>query len=100
MAKCAFCNKTIVFGGRRVGEHTFCNAQCLIHGRQLVTIDENADAAGLRDAVQALRDALLVLAEETEQQRTLLTEVTERLDFAERSLTQLGASATSIKKTP
>ena len=98
MAKCAFCNKTIVFGGRRVGKLVFCNSECLIHGRQLFTIDENADAAGLRDAVHALRDALVVLAEETEQQRSLLTELTDRLDFAERSLAQLGASATPIKK--
>jgi hypothetical protein len=98
MAKCSFCNKTIVFGGRRVGELLFCNAECLIHGRQLVTIDENADAAGLREAVRDLRDALLVVAEETEQQRTLLTELTERLDFAERALAQLGASATPIKQ--
>lgn len=45
-----------------------------------------------------LRDALLVVAEETEQQRTLLTELTERLDFAERALAQLGASATPIRK--
>lgn len=98
MAKCSFCNKTIVFGGCRVGKLTFCNAECLIHGRQLVTFDENADAAGLHDAVRDLRDALLVIAEETEQQRTLLTELTERLDFAERALAQHSASATPIKK--
>lgn len=98
MARCSFCNKTIVFGGRRVGELTFCNAECLIHGRQLVTIDENADAAGLLDAVHDLRDALVVVAEEVEQQRMLLTEVTERPDFAERTLAQLGASATPLKK--
>ena len=98
MAKCAFCNKTIVFGGRRVGEQLFCNAECLIHGRQLGAIDEHSDVAGLREAVRNLRDALLVVAEETEQQRTLLNEVTERLDFAERRLAQLGASATPIKE--
>ena len=28
MAKCAFCNTTILFGGRKQGELRFCNAEC------------------------------------------------------------------------
>jgi hypothetical protein len=98
VAGCSFCKRAIAFGGRRVGELTFCNAECLIHGRQLVTIDENAAAAGLRDAVRDLGGALVVVAEEVEQQRTVLTEVAERMDFAERALAHLGASATLIEK--
>ena len=28
MAKCAYCNTTILFGGRKQGELRFCNAEC------------------------------------------------------------------------
>jgi hypothetical protein len=44
-----------------------------------------------------LRDAVLILADEVEQQRASLSEVTERLDFAERTLAQFNATATPIK---
>ncbi|MEP6573776.1 MAG: hypothetical protein ABJD11_13820 [Gemmatimonadota bacterium] len=89
MAVCAFCNTRIVFGGRRVGEQVFCNAHCLLNGRAQMVVTDQASVVDLREAVRELRDALLVLAEEVEQQQTTIGETAERLDFAERALAQI-----------
>lgn len=32
MAKCSYCGSTIIFGGKREGELTFCNEKCLEKG--------------------------------------------------------------------
>ena len=61
----------------------------MIQGRQLLQIEEEDDVPALRDAVRDLREAILVLAEQVDQQQTALAETTERLDFAERTLAQL-----------
>jgi hypothetical protein len=35
MAKCAYCNATIVFGGSRIGDQRYCNATCAQRGNLL-----------------------------------------------------------------
>src|SRR5579863_3490806 len=36
MAKCDYCGSTIIFGGKRQGEHRFCNDRCLGRGALLL----------------------------------------------------------------
>ena len=36
MAKCAYCDTTILFGGRQHGEFRFCNAKCEANGADVV----------------------------------------------------------------
>ncbi len=35
MASCGYCGTTILFGGKREGEHKFCNDKCLQQGQLL-----------------------------------------------------------------
>jgi hypothetical protein len=87
--RCAFCNSTILFGGRRVGEYVFCNSRCLLHGRPFLQADQQAAVADLNEALRELRDDLLLLADEVQQLRTAVGEANERVDFTERALVQL-----------
>jgi hypothetical protein len=36
MPKCAYCNSTLLFGGKKVDDMTFCNAKCLSQGQLLI----------------------------------------------------------------
>lgn len=40
MAACAYCNTTIILGGKRVGDYRFCNDRCLAKGRVLVEAEQ------------------------------------------------------------
>ncbi len=88
MARCAYCNATIVFGGRQVGEYQYCSTHHALLGRALQP-DTHSDLAGLREQVRELHEDMLSLAEEVQQQRASLSEAAERLDFVERTLVQL-----------
>ena len=88
MARCAYCNATILFGGRQVGGYQYCNTHHALAGRALQP-ETQSDLAGLHEQLRELRDDLVSLAEEVQQQRASLSEVAERLDFVERTLVQL-----------
>ena len=51
MAKCAFCDNTIVFGGKRLEGLRFCNKRCLKNGGHLIFAGDIEDDL-LRDAVE------------------------------------------------
>jgi hypothetical protein len=87
MAQCASCNATILFGGHRVGEYRFCSPRCLLMARPSVA---EANLAGeVKDEVQQLREDLLLVVDELQQQRSAHMELHERLDFLERAVVQL-----------
>lgn len=86
MASCAYCNATILFGGRRIGEHLYCNTHHALLGRSLDQAQTN-DPKLLRE----LQEDSLALAEEVQQLRTSLNEAQERIDFLERAIAQLRA---------
>lgn len=87
MARCAFCSTTILFGGKRVGDHVFCNGRCLLRGRPLLLADDSTN--DLWDAMDALREDMLVLADELHELRAAMSETNERLDFSERTMVQM-----------
>jgi len=87
MAQCANCNALILFGGHQAGEFRFCSARCLMLARP--SLDAGDLAADITDDVGQLRDDLMLLAEELQQQRTAQVEMNERVDFLERVLAQL-----------
>lgn len=90
MAECTVCSATIIFGGRRLGEHVFCNSRCMMQGRALLAAEGGEDE--LWDVIAELRDEMLIMAEEMHELRTSLAEANERLNFSERVLTQLKES--------
>lgn len=87
MAQCANCNATILFGGHQAGEFRFCSARCLMIARPSLAADNLA--RDVADDLEQLRDDVMLLAEELQQQRTAQTELHERVDFLERALAQL-----------
>ena len=40
MASCAYCGRTILFGGKRLNELRFCNGTCLANGAHLAFVDQ------------------------------------------------------------
>ena len=95
MAQCAFCSTTIIFGGRRLGEHLFCNARCMMQGRAII-VAEGGDNE-IWDVISEMREEMLALAEELQEVRTALSEANERVDFAERALVQLRESRADVE---
>ena len=83
MAHCEQCGSTIVFGGHRIGDHRFCSARCTILARPLLMAETRAEEG------DSLRDDMLLVIEELQQQRLQLAELAERVDFLERALAQL-----------
>ncbi len=89
MAACAYCNATILFGGRRVGEYQYCSTHHALLGRSLVQAAEASEHGGVRE----LNEELIALADEVERQRVALADAQERIDFLERALVQLRDAA-------
>lgn len=92
MARCAYCNATILFGGRTVGDHQYCSSHHALLGRAMLGGESQSDLAGVRELIRELREDMLALADEVQQQRASVTEAYERLDFVERALAQLRES--------
>jgi len=40
MAACSYCGTSILFGGKQVGSHRFCNQQCAAKGSWLKLADQ------------------------------------------------------------
>jgi hypothetical protein len=51
MAKCGYCNSTIIMGGARVGDQRFCNNTCLQNAR-ILAITKNVPADVLERKVE------------------------------------------------
>ena len=83
MAQCEQCGSTIIFGGHRLGDHRFCSARCTVQGRQMLLAEARVDDD------DSMREDMLVVLEELQQQRLQLAELHERVDFLERALAQL-----------
>jgi hypothetical protein len=92
MTRCAYCNSTILFGGLRVGDHTYCNTRCRLRAQTLHLPPADRDVADLHAIITALHEDLLHLADEVHETRTALAEINERVDFLERSVSQLKAA--------
>lgn len=87
MTRCAFCDRVIVFGGRRHGNVQCCSKRCLL--RLLILEDNRAPAlSGVGDVIVELRDDVDTLMREMADQRAAVADALERLDFLERALVQ------------
>ena len=53
MARCAYCNSLLLFGGRKVGTYTFCNAKCQ-QGAHYLAIAQQIPEQTLLQAIQQL----------------------------------------------
>jgi len=53
MARCAYCNSLLLFGGRKVGNLTFCNAKCQ-QGAHYLSIAQQIPEETLLQAIQHL----------------------------------------------
>ena len=88
MPRCAYCNKMILFGGKRHRGHRLCSNRCLL--RLMIHAEGQEDGlSGVSEIILELREDVDALTTEIADQRAALTEAVERLDFAERALVQL-----------
>ena len=92
MAACGYCNATILFGGRRVGDVLYCSTHHALLGRALAQTPDASDLTGLRELLRDTQDDLLALADEVRQQRAAVSDASERLDFLERVVAQVRAA--------
>ncbi len=56
MASCASCNRTIIFGGKKLGERRFCNDKCLQKGQLRLLAEEQVTEEDVRRAVEEMRN--------------------------------------------
>jgi len=100
MARCASCNRTILFGGHRLGEYRFCSPRCLLLARPGLVPNEQGGAGDTQDAIGCLREDIMLLVDELQQQREALSEAQERVDFLERTIVQLREAARTDQASP
>lgn len=89
MVRCAFCDATIIFGGRRVGDLQYCNTHHALMGRGLTVAPSDTSIAELQNVIRFLHEDVMALAAEVQEQRVGLAESQERVDFLERALAQV-----------
>jgi hypothetical protein len=51
MARCAYCNSLLLFGGAKVGPYTFCNAKCQ-QGAHYLAISQQIPESTIQQAIQ------------------------------------------------
>lgn len=98
MAQCANCNATIIFGGHQVGEYRFCSSRCVMMARPSLAAGELA--GGVADDLGQLRDDIVLIADDLQQQQTVQAELNERVDFLERTLAQLREEMRNRGRSP
>jgi hypothetical protein len=97
MARCANCDKIILFGGRRYGSERCCSNRCLL--RLLTKAQgQEPDLSAVSEVILELRDDVDALMAEMSQQRAALADVVERMDFLERALVQSRDNAPERKE--